>query len=869
MGEVYRARDTRLGRDVALKVLSDDLAHNEDRRARFEKEARAVAALNHPNIVSLYDVGNDGGVFYTVSEVVEGESLRAVIRRGPVPIRKLLDIAVQLAEGMAAAHAARITHRDLKPENVMMASDGRIKILDFGLARQAPMPSVAGEGTVTVHQTEPGAIMGTVNYMSPEQARGIAVDYRSDQFSFGLILYELASGTRAFEKESTVQTMSAIITEEPPPVAAKIPAPLRWVIDRCLAKEPQQRYESTRDLYQDLRSLRDHLSDAFTEASESGLPAAPKPPTPRRFWKLAAIVSTTLLLAAVALGWRFRERNPDIARYRFTPFAIEPAAQGGPCWSPDGKAVAYSGRVNGELQTFLRYLNSPVATQLTNMPGGLQPKSWYPDGKRIFLTGKIPSSSDSASAIFSIAAVGGEPEELMRVGFVIASTISPDGKTLAALRNESDNVTTVSISSPIGAPFKRYSPDPFATKDVFDSPMLRFSPDGRKFLLILRGDTKRTEAWLIPYPAGNGPPHRVMQNVSLTSQVASVSWMPDSRRVLMSFRKVSASPAHLWIADTESDELRPLTAGTSADHDPAISPDGQKIVYAARTDDLDIVSVSLDGENIRKLITTERIESMPAWAAHSSRLVYVSERNGPPEIWLRGEDGTDRPIVTAADFSDSSANWMAPVLSPDGSRVAYTRGEASGAVRLWISPLSGGAPARLTDSRDAVELPGSWSPDGKRFVYSEIAGGKFQLMVAKVGSLEPPAVLHRDTIPNVSDWSPTGEWITFTDRSGWNLISPDGKTMRQVGDINTPFLMFSRDGKKLFGIRDDPGHDYLFSFDLATNQVSTIKDLGKDMRPASFLNPAIRFTLSPDSKSFTYAVATNKSNLWMLEGFAR
>jgi len=262
MGEVYRASDTRLGREVALKILPSEFASDADRRARFEKEARAAAALNHPNILSLYDIGTEGGIPYIVTELVAGETLSGLVERGPVATRKLLDIAVQIAEGMAAAHAGGITHRDLKPANIMLLPDGRAKILDFGLARQRKVSETTDSETVTVGQTKPGMIVGTVHYMSPEQASGKPADHRSDQFSFGLILYEMASGRKAFDKPESVQTMSAILSEEAPPIERSIPGPLHWIIDRCLAKDPADRYDSSRDLYQELRNLRDHLSEA-------------------------------------------------------------------------------------------------------------------------------------------------------------------------------------------------------------------------------------------------------------------------------------------------------------------------------------------------------------------------------------------------------------------------------------------------------------------------------------------------------------------------------------------------------------------------------------------------------------------------------
>src|SRR5277367_2955649 len=295
MGKVYRAHDTRLNRDVAIKVLREDDTASAESRSRFEREARAVAALNHPNIVGVYDFGVESGQQYIVSELVDGESLRALLTGKPVPTRKLLDIATQVADGLAASHAAGVVHRDLKPENIMLARDGRVKILDFGLARQGKVagPASGGDGansTATFASanndsgslTEAGMVLGTANYMSPEQALGKQTDFRSDQFSFGLILHELASGKRAFAKESKVETMAAIVRDEAPPMDERVPPPLRWIVDRCLAKEPEQRYESTRDLFRELRNIRDHFSEAHTSALFAPI-AFPKKPRSR--WK--------------------------------------------------------------------------------------------------------------------------------------------------------------------------------------------------------------------------------------------------------------------------------------------------------------------------------------------------------------------------------------------------------------------------------------------------------------------------------------------------------------------------------------------------------------------------------------------------------
>jgi len=278
MGEVYRARDPRLGRSVAVKVLPEELSTDNERLARFEQEARAASALNHPNIVTIHEIGKAVSTSYIAMELVEGATLRQLLASGPIPLKKTLPIAAQVADGLSKAHAAGILHRDLKPENLMVSRDGFVKILDFGLAKLvSPGAENVSHMPTAAHPeegTRPGTVLGTVGYMSPEQASGKAMDFRSDQFSFGSILYEMTAGKRAFSRGSAAETLAAIIREEPEPLrslAPEVPVALRWVIERCLAKDPEERYASTRDLARDLAHLRDHAA----EVSQEGPPVVP------------------------------------------------------------------------------------------------------------------------------------------------------------------------------------------------------------------------------------------------------------------------------------------------------------------------------------------------------------------------------------------------------------------------------------------------------------------------------------------------------------------------------------------------------------------------------------------------------------------
>jgi eukaryotic-like serine/threonine-protein kinase len=872
MGEVYSAFDSRLNRTVAIKILHLGDAGSPESRSRFEREAHALAALNHPNIVSVYDFGMEAEQPYIVSELVEGSSLRSLLTGKPTPLRKLLDIAAQVADGLAAAHAGGFVHRDLKPENIMLAKDGRVKVVDFGLARQDGKgnrsDSDAATLTAVAHRAEDGAtkagvVLGTPRYMSPEQALGKPADFRSDQFSLGLILYELASGKQAFAQQSNVETMAAIVREEPPPLDDKLPAPLRWIIDRCLHKEPEQRYESTRDLYQELRNLRDHLSEASTGA------LAPVPPIQRRRWRIAVPAVICILLAGF-IGLLLRPVGQDIGNYRDTPFATD---TGRAVWSPDGKAVAYASKVNGTDQVFLRYLNATVPIQLTHEKLDTEPLGWSSDRSHLIvevLLGLSVTMFDRVK-VYSVPTVGGRMEYILDAD-CYTSDLSRDGRVFAAL-----SYPDVEISDPIGSPLRPYKPSPFnaSVARIHSIPGLSFSPDGRQILLLLPVTGEPGEAWLLPYPPGSGSPYpiSIFSKLPFTS-IPSASWMPDSRDVVLSVPRDMTSPHHLWMTSTSSNELMPLTTGTSDERGPEVSPDGRSILYSQVTQRSDVISVSVEDGTTKTLITTGRLETDPAWSANQAKLAWVSTRRGPWEIWVRSPDGSDRPAVTPVDFPSGSLFVQRPSLSPDGERIIYQgSGVGENGLRLWMSSLSGGAPIQLTNSPNAREYTGSWSPDGSQFVYMEKDGNTSNLMTVRTSGNAAPTIVKRDVSGHALPvWSPSGEWILYLDKDGWQLISPDGKTSKSLGKLDTPSLAFSRDGRILYGIDVGeralfPVRATLFSFDPATLQRKVIKELGKELAPQSENTPGTPFSMAPDGKSFVYPTIYFREDLWMLTGY--
>src|SRR5579871_4327589 len=420
MGEVWRARDSRLNRTVAIKILPPDVAGDASRSARFEQEAHALAALNHPNVVSIYDIGTEHGRAFIVSELVDGESLRAIVARGPLPARKATEIAGQIADGMAAAHALGIVHRDLKPENVMLTRSGQVKILDFGFAKQAP--TATGENTATMALSQPGTVLGTAGYMSPEQVRAETVDARSDIFSFGAILYELLSGRRAFQASSSVETMAAVLNAEPPDFdgeLSKLPPPLATIVRRCLEKRPEQRFQSAADLAFALRSI---AGLSTTGAQPAIAVAKPK----KKTWVLpfAAAVGGILLFAA---GYFLRSRTAAHSPPQFQKITFRKGVVAHARFAPDGNIVYQAAWDNGPPRVYLAVPGSPESRDL-GIEGGFGAVS-----SKQQLTVSTPPFGDYNSARLSVVSIsGGQSRPLL--DDVIAADWAPDGESMAVLR---------------------------------------------------------------------------------------------------------------------------------------------------------------------------------------------------------------------------------------------------------------------------------------------------------------------------------------------------------------------------------------------------------------------------------------------------
>jgi Tol biopolymer transport system component len=528
--------------------------------------------------------------------------------------------------------------------------------------------------------------MGTVGYMSPEQVRGQEADARSDIFSFGVVLFELLAGRRAFHAPSTVETMNAILHTDPPELPETVPTALRQIVNHCLEKEPANRFQSARDLAFALKSL------SLASGPVSGIALATPIASGRwRKWLPWAVAAACAALAVVAFVARTTE--PAATELRYTPIAMTESGGGLPQFSPDGKSIVLVRPVKGNFQLFVKALDAVDAVQLTSGAANAGSPFWAPDGQKIYYS----HVRELKRNLWAVSTAGGAPrpvlEDVAAFVFTDGFAVSRDGKAILAWKRDGDR-ESLFVSSPPGAALRKYRFAPFEN-DIRSSSRvrIRFAPDGKKFLIVFGQQLKGDQAWLMPWPdsEASAPPRRVLAGLTSNTEDVVFSWMPDNRNVVMSLGDPDNEISALYLGDTESGKILPLARGTGSMDYPTVSPDGRRIIFAEQSRDNDLVAVPTDGSPLRPLVATNRFEGYADWSRRNNQIVYVTNIRGPSEIWIRSlSEGWSRPLVTQRDFGsgENAASFVLPNFSPDGSRVAFVASRRGGKSEIMVTAVS-------------------------------------------------------------------------------------------------------------------------------------------------------------------------------------
>ncbi len=849
MGEVYRARDTRLGREVAIKLLPVELAKDPERVARFEREARSASALSHAHVVSVFDIGRSGEISYIVSEIVAGGNLRDLLDRGPLPLRRALDLAVQIASGLAEAHESGIVHRDLKPENILLTRSGEAKIADFGLAKLAETGSAGMSQLPTSDglKTSDGIVMGTVSYMSPEQAGGRSVDFRSDQFAFGSILYEMLAGKSPFRRPTAGETMAAVMRDEPQPVRAiisSVPPQLGWILDRCLAKESDARYASTRDLARELMLVREHLSEMTSGSAD----AVRQPSTLKVRRSLLPWFLTALALAAAAamafalLGRRRSALRPTIR------FAVAPPTGGmflstfdlvSLAFSPDGSRLAFvlnesrSPRQIAEnsrpsRRVWVRTLSDLEAHPLAGSDGASS-IFWSPDGRSIgFFTGgqlkRIDIAGGSAvpicdlpgglgggvtgtwgagdilfdstfdGLIYRVSADGGRPAVLVRPDPARGEMKTrwpwflPDGRTFLYLAARKDGENDLLIGSH-GQPSRVVAPISSRVEYV-DPGFLVFARDGA--LVAQRFD-----------PASGRLSGPLLSLAPAVRYFYSNKWaaFATSRNGMLAYSGQGNVSRLSWF-DRSGRLLGKIGSEGAGDTiNVAISPDGHSVLFDRTRPDLgtfDIWMIDL-ARGVETRVTSEPdTEFDPVWLPDGKHLVYSVVRHGQTPQIVRRElaGGPEDPLLPPGSFQEAMA------VSRDGRRLLFSQRPAAGTFGVWTLSLAGDpVPAPLVTSKSQQETA-RFSPDDGFVAFISDESGQPE---AYVEALAPDRQRVRISTGGATllRWSRDGKEIFYA--------SPDGKLyavpirVSPALQVGAPAVLFSlpAEGWEAFDVASD------------------------------------------------------------------
>jgi serine/threonine protein kinase/Tol biopolymer transport system component len=866
MGEVYRARDLTLNRDVAIKVLPRELAADHDRLRRFEQEARAAAALNHPNILAVYGFSTTEDLApYLITELLQGQTLRERLQQGEIPVRKAVEYALQTAQGLGAAHERGIVHRDLKPENLFLTRDGVVKILDFGLAKLViPEGGGAQMPLATVSVTELGVVLGTVGYMSPEQVRGLVVDHRSDIFSLGTVLYEMLSGTRAFQGETAADTMSAILKEEPAELSAtgrSLPSALGRIVHRCLEKDPGERFQSVRDLAFNLELL------SHEENASGGVVALA---AKKGGWWRTATLAAMALFAAAGLGFWVRELKPQtessspVELRRLTDFV---GMQEFPALSPDGKSVAFTADVSGRRQVWVRLLAGGSPLQVTHDDADHQYPRWSPDSSSLIYFS--PSQeSDGEGKIWQLSALGGTAHPL--VSSLGGADLSHDGRHLAYFQLKQGELE-LAVADADGSNSRRLT----ALPTEYNYSNLRWSPDDRK-LGFQRGRTFDYDVFYVPAEGGN-----VQAITQDGNPLAGFAWLPDGSGVVYSSSRgdtiLYLGALNLWSVRSGGKNLRQLTFGETSYISPDLDRRGN-IVASRRQIQFDIWRYPVEGspeENVRRGVQITHqtgVLQTPSAGPGDHELVYLSDSGGHGNLWVMNlASGQNRQVTFE---NDPQVTIGVPVWSPDGKHIAFVkRGLNRWNVDLWLMNPDGSDAHKISDGGGWA----CWSPDSRWVYFSPPSQNGFR--IEKASPAGGPNVLVREegqrpAIDAEGRLFFTGNLPALNGLSDLQILAanpetgPPQKVARISGSRLSDWLLMqpvlSPDGKWLSVLLTDGPTTDIWEQPTTGGPMRRITDFG---RQTTFITR--RVSWSSDGRSIYAAVGRGEADIVLMSNLNR
>ncbi len=767
MGEVYKARDTRLDRSVAVKVLPQHIAKREDLRARFEREARAVASLNHPNICTLFDIGSQDGTSYMVMELMEGETLAARIEKGPIPLEQALGFAQQIADALDRAHRAGVTHRDVKPANIMLTRDG-IKVLDFGLAKSTAALG-PNDATIVASLTTEGSIIGTPQYMAPEQFEGKEADARSDIWALGAVLYEMVTGQKAFQGKSYSTLVGAILATDPQPMSVKsfTPAWVERLVRRCLSKDPEGRYFSMHDIVLDLRTP---PVESAASAKANHWP-----------WVVAACLAVVLSALAVV---RFRESSPELPMRITYILPPDKAEFNETAISPDGKLLAFTATSEGKQQLWVRPLRSLAAQPLAGTERAADP-FWSPDSRWIgfFAGGKLKK----------IEATGGLAQALCDLSATRGGTWNAEGIILFG--DESFGLSRISALGGMPSPVTTSNQ---AKEGLHGSPV--FLPGGRRFLYRIAGtkdatagiyvgslDTRErtrlvgdtstpgfSEGHLLVVRQGTlmaqrldadrgavfGQPFPVAEKVGRDALRGRERFSVSGNGLLV-YESGGGEWSQLTWLDRGGKQLEAVAAPIHGLIHPQFSPDEKQLAFI-QTDDQngDIWTRDMARGISTRFTSDPAFEGYPLWSPDGRRMVFSSNREGPYDLYIKGISGAshEQPLLKTANRKFATS-WTA-----DGHLLLYHDVDPITKDDLWVLPMEGERKPSVFLRTTSDEGHGAFSPDGKWIAYQSNESGRFEIYVQPYPATGAKWQVSKDG-GNMAAWRRDGKEIYWLEES--------------------------------------------------------------------------------------------------------